>query len=178
MQFTCALCFGVLFISCNSDDDTKSEKANQFTINGETYPIKTAIVEYYGAIGDAYNLTINLTTTPVNDNNIPVDKVVSYVFFEAFSDSNTLENGTYHFSNATQISAYTFTQYSQVVIDRNIEIENSGNYLYIKNGKFNILNNTSFEISFTGTAGEKEFSGYYKGDIIFMNEDPTQLARH
>ncbi|MGO3706284.1 MAG: hypothetical protein ACTJGD_00465 [Mesonia hippocampi] len=174
LKFSFVLCLSVFLFSCSSDDDNSS-KANQLTFDGKTYTLKTAGVDYFGEQEGIHNHDISIITSSTDAaGQNPTDEIFSMIYFETFSDSKDLKKGKYTFSDTEQ--AGTFSEFSSIVINYNNTNEEAESESMITSGELNIIDANTFEVSFKGIAGGKEFSGYYKGKTFYFDENDEPVA--
>ncbi len=175
----------LVFTSCGGDDDATDESSentalNQFSYDGETYDINTAIIEGYGMYGDNYNFDLSLTdATITNEDGEPstTDTNFTGIYFEMFTDNpNQLEPGTYTYIGETEENwgaAFSF-DYADITFVESVD-EEDYTYYEFTDGTVTIADDNTFEVEFTATDDNgNTVEGYYKGDTMnFDYEDET-----
>jgi hypothetical protein len=162
-------------VSCSSDDTSSipDETNNEFTFNGTTYNLVSAIiVDENTANNDPSDISISLfnkTSTEITGNNDLSD--ITYMYFD-FQDT-TIQNTTY-----TNIQDYDvsingtivnseFTPGTVLLSDDNPQSE-----VYAQSGSVTVTNFTEFNIvfNFTFTRNDGQvISGSYDGNYFMPN---------
>ena len=172
LPFLLALVFTMVLTSCSSDDDNtiSEENTKEFTFNGETYDLLTAIVsDEDTSTNDGSEIGIRLfnKTTSEITSDANLDDI-TFVYFEL--EAENLEATTY-----TEIDAYDISINGSVVDSEFnsgtilLSVNDPESDIYAQSGSVTIRNFTTFNIDFTFTFTRNDgqvISGRYNGNYL------------
>ncbi|WP_422107872.1 hypothetical protein [Winogradskyella sp.] len=166
------LLFAITLMACTSDDTSSvpTEETNQFTFNGVTYNLVTAVVnDENTSTSDVSEIGIsffNKTASEIAGNSDLTN--VNFVYFDF--DDVTIQNTTYNQIDDYDVSingSVTNSEFNPGTVllsDSNVASD-----VYAQSGSVTILNFTEFNIkltfSFTRNDGQV-ISGSYDGNYI------------
>lgn len=172
LPYLLAILVGFALLSCSSDDANAnpSDAPNEFTFNGNTYDLVSAIiVDENTATNDPSEISISLfnkTSSEITSNSDLSD--ISYIYFDF--DDVTIQNTTY-----TQINDYDvsingsivnseFSPGTILLADNDPQAD-----VYAQSGSVTVTNYTEFNIAFTFTFTRNDgevISGSYDGNYL------------
>ena len=170
-----ALMLTIIFVSCSpeSNNSNPEEENNEFTFNGVTYNLVSAIiVDENTDNNDPSEISISLfnkTSTEVTNNGDLDD--VSFVYFD-FEDT-TIQNTTY-----TQIEDYDVSINGSIVDSEFnpgtvlLSDDDSESNVYAQSASVTVTNFTAYNIAFTFTFTRMDgqvISGSYDGNYFAPN---------
>lgn len=165
----------IALVSCSSDDTSSipDETNNEFTFNGTTYNLVSAIiVDENTANNDPSDISISLfnkTSTEITGNNDLSD--ITYMYFD-FQDT-TIQNTTY-----TNIQDYDVSINGTIVNSEFtpgtvlLSDDDPQSDVYAQSGTVTVTNFTQFNIVFTFTFTRNDgqvISGSYNGNYYMPN---------
>jgi hypothetical protein len=167
-----ALVFTIVLTSCSSDDDNtiSDENTKEFTFNGETYDLVTAIISSDDtSTNDGSKIGIRLfnkTSSEITSNSDLDD--ITFVYFEL--EAVNLEATTY-----TEIDYYDVSINGSVVDSAFnagtilLSADDSESDIFAQSASVTIRNFTAFNIDFTFTFTRNDgqvISGRYNGNYL------------
>ncbi len=166
----------LILCACSPDDDNtiSEEKISEFTFNGETYDLVSAIITDENTSSDNPSKIgislFNKTSDEVTSNADLTD--ISYVYFD-FEDT-TIQNTTYNQIDDYNVSINGSVVDSEFTIGTILLSDNdSESAAYAQSGSVTVTNFTQFNIAFTFTFTRSDgqvISGSYDGPY-FMPEN-------
>lgn len=173
----------LLFVSCSDDDDDNGNghsDGNHFTYDGNTYDLAQGLLFYYGQWwGDGYNFDVLLFSEGIQFSIEGEDEDEWFsgsghgIFFEFYSPSEEdLMPGTYVFDEEDSGDPFTFTEYSDFVIDYDVE-EETGTMMGIIGGTVEVTKSGSNYILTIEVIAEdnKPVTGSYNGPLMRLDWD-------
>ena len=172
LPFLLALVFTSVLMSCSSDDDNtiSEENTKEFTFNGETYDLVTAIVSEDDTstnTGTEFGIRLfNKTSSEITSNSDLDD--ITFVYFEL--ETANLEATTY-----TEIDAYDISINGSVVASEFnagtvlLSANDAESDIYAQSASVTLRNFTTFNIDFTFTFTRNDgqvISGRYNGNYL------------
>ena len=174
LPYAFALLFTLILFNCSPDNNSSPEEDNnEFTFNGVTYDLVSAIiVDENTSTNDPSEISISLfnkTSTEITNNGDLSD--INHVYFE-FEDT-TIQNTTY-----TQIEDYDVSINSSIVDSEFnpgtilLDDNDSESDVYAQSASITVTNFTEFNIVFTFTFTRNDgqvISGSYDGNYFAPN---------
>lgn len=191
-----ALAFSVIVTGCKKDEEetgtpAPTPKKNEVTIDGTATAVNSATIVYYGdwlgAGTHNFDLLISTGDLSIDLASQSITGVGDLVYGEFFTNVAThMANGDYNFEGDSTKYGQAFT-FSIAEFTKNLDFANQTTEYEaeVNGGKLNVVHTAgaagaqpTYELTFDfNLANGKRVTGYYKGQLVFVDDSRTERLR-